>query len=128
MTQVPYSGQEEIFKYRAPNNETSLLSRLCEEITKREIQRTKMNPSHAKHERLTVAVDRNSAVYLAERSQQRHRVSSTGSHMRLLRMYGAQELLLELAIATVILGMAFATCLLRYHFSSYPHCTFGSRC
>lgn len=77
-----------------------------------------MDASRAKSEHLTVAVDRNTTVYLAERSQQRHQMSSTRSQMRLQRLYGAQELLLELAVVTVILGIAFAACLLRHHFSS----------
>jgi len=83
-----------------------------------EFQTTKMHASRAKRERLTVAVDRNLTEYLPERSQQRHQVSSTGSQMRLQRLYGAQELLLELAMVTVILGMTFAVCVLRHHFSS----------
>lgn len=78
-----------------------------------------MNISRAKHERLTVAVDRYStSVQLTEQSQQRHQMSSVGSQMRLHRLYGAQELLLELAVVTVILGMAFAACALRCHLSS----------
>lgn len=77
-----------------------------------------MDASRAKPEHLTVAVDRNTTVYLAERSQQRHQMSSTRSQMRLQRLYGAQELLLELAAVTVILGITFAACLLRHHFSS----------
>ena len=83
-----------------------------------EIQRTKVEASRAKHERLTEAVDRHTTVHLAERSQQRYQTSSMGSQMRFHRLYGAQELLLELAVVTVILGMAFAVCALRLHFSS----------
>lgn len=77
-----------------------------------------MDACRVKHERLTVAVDRHTSVYLAERLQQRHQMSSMGSQMRLQRLYGAQELLLEFAVVTVILGMAFAACALRLHFSS----------
>lgn len=84
-----------------------------------EIQRTKVDASErATHERLRVSVDRHSTVHLAERSQQRYQTSSMRSQMRLHRLYGAQELLLELAMVTVILGMAFAACALRIHFSS----------
>ena len=83
-----------------------------------EIQKTEVEASRAKHERLTVAVDRHTTVHLAERSQQRYQTSSMGSQLRLHRLYGAQELLLEFAVVTVILGMAFAACTLRIHFSS----------
>lgn len=83
-----------------------------------EIQKTEVEASRAKHERLTVAVDRHTTVHLAERSQQRYQTSSMGSQLRLHRLYGAQELLLEFAVVTVILGMAFAACALRIHFSS----------
>ena len=82
------------------------------------IQRTRMDASRAKHERLTVEVDRHTTIHLTEQSQQRHQMPSMGSQMRLQRLYGAQELLLELAVVTVILGMAFAACALRRHFSS----------
>ena len=112
------SGQEQTFKYGALDKAKSLLSWLSEEIPKMEIQRTKMDASRAKHEHLTVTVDRHTTVYLAERSRQRHQSSSMGSQMRLQRLYGAQELLLELALVTVILGMAFAVCALRLHVSS----------
>lgn len=83
-----------------------------------EIQKTEVEASRAKHERLTVAVDRHTTVHLAEQSQQRYQTSSMGSQLRLHRLYGAQELLLEFAVVTVILGMAFAACALRIHFSS----------
>ena len=83
-----------------------------------EIQRTKVDASRAKHERLRVSVDRHSTVHLAERSQQRYQTSYMGSQMRLHRLYGTQELLLELAMVIVTLGMAFAACALRIHFSS----------
>lgn len=83
-----------------------------------EIQKTEVEATRAKHERLTVAVDRHTTVHLAERSQQRYQTSSMGSQLRLHRLYGAQELLLEFAVVTVILGMAFAACALRIHFSS----------
>lgn len=84
-----------------------------------EIQRTKVDASErAIHEHLRVSVDRHSTVHLAERSQQRYQTSSMRSQMRPHRLYGAQELLLELAMVTVILGMAFAACALRIHFSS----------
>lgn len=83
-----------------------------------EIQKTEVEASRAKHERLTVAVDRHTTVHIAERSQQRYQTSSMGSQLRLHRLYGAQELLLEFAVVTVILGMAFAACALRIHFSS----------
>lgn len=81
-------------------------------------QKTKVHASRAKHERLTVTVNRHTTVHLAERLQQRYQTSSMGSQMRLHRLYGVQELLLELAVVTVILGMAFAACALRLHFSS----------
>ena len=81
-----------------------------------EIQKTEVEASRAKHERLTVAVDRHTTVHLAERSQQRYQTSSMGSQLRLHRLYGAQELLLEFAVVTVLLGMAFAACALRIHF------------
>lgn len=83
-----------------------------------EIQKTEVEASRAKHERLTVAVDRHTTVHIAERSPQRYQTSSMGSQLRLHRLYGAQELLLEFAVVTVILGMAFAACALRIHFSS----------
>ena len=81
-----------------------------------EIQKTEVEASRAKHERLTVAVDRHTTVHIAERSQQRYQTSSMGSQLRLHRLYGAQELLLEFAVVTVLLGMAFAACALRIHF------------
>lgn len=83
-----------------------------------EIQKTEVEATRDKHERLIVAVGRHTTVHIAERSQQRYQTSSMGSQLRLHRLYGAQELLLEFAVVTVILGMAFAACALRIHFSS----------
>lgn len=58
---------------------------------------------------LQMTVNTNNTEYRGRELRQRLEIRC----MRFERLYGAQELLLELAIFAVILGMAFAMCLLR---------------
>ena len=74
-----------------------------------------MDASRAKHGHLTIRANTNTTEYRAQVLQQRIDLRST---RLLLRLYGNQELLLELAIFTIMLGITFAMCLLRHHVSS----------
>ena len=65
-----------------------------------------VHASCANHEGLSAPINRRTT----ERFEMRPR-----RHMRLQKLYGAQEVLLELAIFTVILGTACAICVLRRH-------------
>lgn len=71
-----------------------------------------MDDSRVKNERLhTMTVITNATEHLG--SERRSEMRSVGTHMRLQRLYGVQELLLELAVFAVMLSMAFVMCLLR---------------
>lgn len=79
-----------------------------------------MDDSRVKNERLhTMTVITNATEHLGVLgSERRSEMRSVGTHMRLQRLYGAQELLLELAVFAVMLSMAFVMCLLRQQVSN----------
>ena len=65
--------------------------------------------SRDKHEGFSVPTNRHHTINL-ERSEMHMRSTS---HTRLERLYGVPEVLLEIAVFTVILGTAFVMCMLR---------------
>lgn len=50
--------------------------------------------------------------------ERRFEMRSATGQMRLERLYGAQEVVLELAILIIVLGIAFAVCFLRQRVST----------
>lgn len=71
------------------------------------MQLEETKPSCDKHEGFSVPTNRHHTTNL-ERSEMR-----STSHTRLERLYGVPEVLLEIAVFTVILGTAFVMCMLR---------------
>lgn len=73
------------------------------------MQIERVDVARAKQEDLSSAMEEDTTQDFTQHSEMR----CYRRHMRLHRLYGAQEVLLELAILTVILGLTFGVCLLR---------------